>query len=257
MNIKKVATKKVVLAGLIIVIIAVLIGLFIFFRNRNLGNEKPAPPPSPPPVSTESLSLSDCIFADLVQTDSEMNIDLSKTNIFGGIYTFLRPFSDQKETRILKMKLNKEGKVLNLKDLISELDINIPDEMAKKIGKRYSLLGFFSQLKNKEWELENLGLVLETRTEEREAVRESLNKWEETMPEDVVSLALIEDKTVLPLGKFKGIEFQDGSYKNTTIRYCSLPFNLKKSKAIDYIFTDDKIFITASKKSIYAVIDSL
>ena len=42
-----------------------------------------------------------------------------------------------------------------------------------------------------------------------------------------------------------------------TIKSAKGELLVKKSKAIDYIFTGDKIFITASKKSIYAVIDSL
>lgn len=256
MNIKNAVTKKTVLMGLGIIIIAVLVGLFIFFQNGGSEDKKTTLPPAPPP-SAESFSLSDCVYADLIQTDSELNIDLSKTNIFGGIYTFLKPFSERKETRILGMKINKEGEVLNLEDLCSELDISIPDEIAKKIANRYTLIGFFFQLENKEWELENLGLVLETRAEKRETMKESLREWEETMPKDIISLALIKDKENLPLERFEGIEFQNGDYKDTAIRYCALPFSLKKSKAIDYIFTDDKIFITTSRKSIYAVIDAL
>lgn len=252
-------TKKTVLTGLaIIAIIVVLIGLFIFFQNGDSENEKNLiSPPDSPSSPIESFSLSDCVYADLIGTDSELNIDLSKTNLFSGIYTFLRPLSEQKETRILGMKINKEGEVLNLEDLIFELDIEIPEEVAGKIAGRYSLIGFFSQLENKEWKLKNLGLIMETKRGEKDAAKESLGKWEKTMAEDVIPLALVKDKKNLPLEKFEGIEFQDGDYKNTAIRYAALPFNLKKSKAIDYIFTDDKIFITASRESIYAVIDSL
>ena len=257
MNIKNAVTKKSALLGLVIIVIAALAIFFIFFQNGGSENKKPTLPPASPPPISESFSLSNCAYADLIQTDSELNVDLGKTNVFGGIYTFLKPFSDQKETRILGMKLSKEGEVLNLKDLCSELDISIPDEIAKKISDRYTLIGFFSQLKNKEWELKNLGLILETKPGENEAVKESLKKWEGTMAGDVIPLALVKNKKNLPLEKFKGIEFRDGDYKNTAIRYYPLPFSLKKSKAIDYIFTDDKIFITASRESIYAVINSL
>ena len=251
---KNLVSKKIILAFGILLIAIIAVIFFVLSQNKE---EPVLPPVSQPLLTEEPFSLSNCAYADLIQTDSELNINLSKTNIFGGIYAFLRSFPEQKETRILGMKLNKEGEVLNLKDLCSELDISIPDEIAKKISDRYTLIGFFSQLKNKEWELKNLGLILETKPGENEAVKESLKKWEGTMAGDVISLALVKNKKNLPLEKLKGIEFRDGDYKNTAIRYCPLPFSLKKSKAINYVFTDDKIFITTSKESIYAVIDLL
>lgn len=247
---KNLASKKLILAFGILLAAIITIVFFVLPQNKK-------EPVSPPPLIEEPFSLSDCAYADLIQTDSELNVDLSKANIFGGIYTFLKPFSDQKETRILGIKIKKEGKILNLEDLIFELDIDILDEVARKIGGRYFLVGFISQLENKEWELKNLGLVLEMKQNKEEAIKKSLREWEETITEDVIPLALVKNKENLLLEKFEGIEFQDGDYKNVAIRYGALPFKLRNSKAINYIFADDKIFITTSKESIYAVIDLL
>ena len=241
---KNLVSKKLILVFgiLLIAIVAVF-----FFLSKNKEES------ISPPASVEPFSLSDCVYTDLIQTDSELNVNLSKTNIFGGIYTFLKPSSEQKEIKILGIKTKKENEVLNLEDLCSELDISIPDKITEKIAGHYFLVGFFSQLENKEWKLNDLGLVLEMNQGEEKAVAEELGEWEKTMAENTRSLALIKNARSLPPEEKK---FQNGSYKKIDIRYFKPSFGLEE-KALNYIFVDDKIFIATSKESIYAVIDAL
>lgn len=240
---------KKVLAVVILLLAVIIIAWLVLFRNKE---EAVIIPTNSNPQSSAENSQ-EYTFASLIKTDSELNFNINKGDIFGGVFIFLRQFPEQKETRILEVKINKGEEILNLKDLCSELGVRIPNEISNKIVENYSLIGFFSQRENREWELKSLGLILKINPAESETVRESLEWWEGMMATDIYPLALIKRNKNL---FFEEKEFQDGNYKGIEMRYSKSSFNTE-GKALNYIFADDKIFIVTSRESVYAVIDSL
>ena len=78
---------------------------------------------------------------------------------------------------------------------------------------------------------------------------ENFKAWEETMFNDIKSL-IFEDEVLEPAIK----EFQDNIYNEVVIRYINLPTS---DLSIDYAIIEDKLIITTSKDSMYAIIDNL
>jgi len=78
-----------------------------------------------------------------------------------------------------------------------------------------------------------------------------LKEWEVSIPERVNEFSVyLGDEILLATTE----EFQDNIYNNIPIRYFNLP---DPDLSVDYAIIGDKLIITTSKDSMYAVIDAL
>lgn len=122
---------------------------------------------------------------------------------------------------------------------IESLDINIPTDISRALGKKYTF--FVYKQENK------AGFMAEIT--ERQIFESGLRDWEITMPEDLRPIFLGQEP-----GEPVAGEFQSGTYKGVDIRYLNFT---NSSLAIDYALVGDYFVITTSKESMYAVIDGV
>ncbi|MFH0805816.1 MAG: hypothetical protein V1901_02990 [Patescibacteria group bacterium] len=78
---------------------------------------------------------------------------------------------------------------------------------------------------------------------------ENLKAWEDTITNDIQPL-IFKDESLEPATE----EFQDNIYKEVSMRYLNFPTS---DLSVDYAIIGDKLVITTSKDSMYAIIDAL
>ena len=149
--------------------------------------------------------------------------------------------------RVLIKLVNEETKkYADLDILLSDLEINIPDNIRQAIassdvgGGNYTLF-FYSQSEGN-----RMGIVIAMKENNLELV---LKLWEENMEGDLNQLFLKKDVSAAFTD-----EFQDNTYQGTVIRYLNFP---DPGLSIDYAVINNKLVITTSRESIYRAIDGL
>ena len=162
-------------------------------------------------------------------------------------------FKKDQEKELFKVVLTKlvkqtEKKYVDFSSFLVISKINIPENIQSIIaddgdidGNNYNLFLYNNGENNR------TGLIISI--DQNLNLVENFKAWEETMFNDIKSL-IFEDEVLEPAIK----EFQDNIYNEVVIRYINLPTS---DLSIDYAIIEDKLIITTSKDSMYAVIDNL
>jgi len=153
----------------------------------------------------------------------------------------------EKNNIVNRLIVKKDNQILNLLDLVSILNLVIPKNIsssfaeAEIIGDNYTLFLY------KQTQGNRLGLVI--KIAQSETLATNLKDWEITMTNDLESLLLIEE---IPPAFTEG--FQDNIYRDIAIRYLNFP---DPGLSIDYGIPDNKLILTTSQESMYAIISLL
>jgi|GEM_PF-1274351 len=153
----------------------------------------------------------------------------------------------EKNDIVNRLIVKKDNQILNLLDLISILNLVIPENIsssfaeAEIIGDNYTLFLY------KQTQGNRLGLVI--KIAQSETLATNLKDWEITMTNNLESLLLIEE---IPPAFTEG--FQDNIYRDIAIRYLNFP---DPGLSIDYGIPDNKLILTTSQESMYAIINLL
>jgi len=152
--------------------------------------------------------------------------------------------------RILaKLVSQTEKKYADLDTLISALGMSLPDSIlftaatSDVEGGNYTLY-FYSQLAGN-----RLAIVIALA--EGVDLSQELRNWEASIKTDLKAFFLGLDIEVQPTATE---EFQDNIYQDIAIRYLNFP---SPDLSIDYAIVDNKLVITTSRESMYAMIDAL
>lgn len=230
--------KSRLLPVLLIILIIVAIGGFLYWFGSKPEKPKPQPPiieqptPSEPLITvdeTKILSLSSEIgLAELIKQE----IEKSQT-----IETFKRI-----------VILRNEAEFLFLNELIEGLNISIPPYALAELKDNYTLVVYSQDGKRR------LGLVVETKNADN--LKEQLRFWEQTMVNDLKNFHLIET-----LGQPATSGFQDNIYppisptgKQANIRYINFP---EPGLTIDYTVMENLFILMTSKESMHRAIDRI
>jgi hypothetical protein len=148
---------------------------------------------------------------------------------------------------LVKLVSPVEKKYARLDTLLSSLGITLPISIRQSIAtstleRENHTFFFYSQPEGN-----RLGLVINMK--ESSTLVQDLKTWEESMIANLRPLLLRDD---VPAAATQ--EFQDNTYREIAIRYINFP---DPSLTIDYALVADKLVITTSRESIYAVIDAL
>ncbi|MFH1461213.1 MAG: hypothetical protein ABIF84_02225 [Patescibacteria group bacterium] len=148
---------------------------------------------------------------------------------------------------LVKLTSSTEKKYLDLDNLLTNSNLSLPDNIRQSIlasdipGENYTLFSYNQAQGNR------LGLVINVLASE--TLIEDLKAWEQTMINDLKPL-LLKDQVPAPAT----LEFQDNLYQETDVRYLNFP---DPDLSIDYAVVDNKLIITTSRESMYAVINAL
>ncbi len=148
---------------------------------------------------------------------------------------------------LIKLIKQTEKEYADFDSFVSISKINIPENIKNIItsskinGDNYNLFLYNNGEENR------VGLIISI--EQSHDLVQNLNAWEETMVNDI--RPLIFKNEIL---KSATEEFQDNTYKGVTVRYINFPTS---DLSVDYAIIDNKLIITTSKDSMYAVIDTL
>ncbi|MEA2113531.1 MAG: hypothetical protein U9P63_02650 [Patescibacteria group bacterium] len=150
---------------------------------------------------------------------------------------------------LIKAVSRTERKYIGLSDFLFLSEASLPEKIIQSAavdesgGANYSFF-FYNQAKER-----RLGFAL--KIAEGIDIREELKMWESEIPENITALFVnLEDITLLADTE----EFQDNTYKSIAIRYINFP---NPDLSVDYAIVGDKLIITTSRESMYAVIDAL
>ena len=124
-------------------------------------------------------------------------------------------------------------------ETIESLDIDIPEDISRALGEKYTFFVFKQE--------NRAGFMAEIT--ERGILEAALKDWEYTMPEDLKPIFLGQE-----LGEPATEVFQDGLYKGVNIRYLNFT---NSTLSIDYALVGNYFVITASKESMFKVIDRI
>jgi len=148
---------------------------------------------------------------------------------------------------LIKLIKQTKKEYADLYFFISISKINIPENIQNAIadseinGDNYNLFLYNNGEENR------VGLIISMK--ESPSLVKDLITWEETMVDDISSFIfkneILESATE---------EFQDNIYNGVTMRYINFPTS---DLSVDYAIIGDKLIITTSKDSMYAVIDAL
>jgi hypothetical protein len=148
---------------------------------------------------------------------------------------------------LVKLISQTEKKYADLDTLISALEISLPIDILQAVAigqaeeENYTLF-FYSQPEGN-----RLGLVIDMT--ESSSLVQGLRDWERTIIIDLKPL-LLTDKVPTAFTE----DFQDNTYQDMAVRYINFP---SPDLSIDYALVADKLVITTSRESMYAVIDAL
>jgi len=144
-------------------------------------------------------------------------------------------------SRILVKVIDQEQKYLSLSDLVSALNISIPEAIATSTTENYTLFLYNQPEGNR------LGIVI--KMGQSDTLVQDLSNWEITIKDDLKQLFLTEE---LPDAATQG--FQDNIYNDIYIRYMNFatPY-----LSLDYALIKGNLVITTSRESMFAIIDSL
>jgi len=190
----------------------------------------------------------------LIQADETRTIELTigQENL---LLDDLKLVAAQEQTlntfkRILaKLVSQTEKKYADLDTLISYLGISLPNSIlftaatSDVEGGNYTLF-FYSQP-------EGNRLAMVIALAEGVDLSQELRNWETSIKTDLKAFFLGLDIEVQPIATE---EFQDNLYQDIAIRYLNFP---SPDLSIDYAVVGDKLVITTSRESMYAVIDAL
>jgi len=148
---------------------------------------------------------------------------------------------------LIKLIKDTKKEYADLYSFISIFKIDIPENIKNTItdseinGDNYNLFLHNNGEENR------VGLIMSMG--QSSDLVQNLKAWEETMVADIRSF-IFKDKTLE-----SAIEgFQDNIYNEVTIRYINFPTS---DLSIDYALIGNKLVITTSKDSMYAIIDAL
>jgi len=140
-----------------------------------------------------------------------------------------------------------QKKYMDLATLIPVLKANFPISVVQAIADSENVAGNYTLFSYSQAKGNRLGIIISL-TESADLVQE-LKNWETSIVSDL-------EPFFMDLAKQPATAdgFQDNVYKETNIRY--LNFN-DPNLSIDYAVKDDKLIITTSRNSMFAVIDAL
>jgi len=184
--------------------------------------------PPEPEIPASLISIDETETIELVKSQENLLIDKLKT---------LAAQEQTKETfrRILIKSINGQRKYLGWSTFCQLLGIQTP------LAENNFTLFLYNQTEGN-----RLGLVL--KVENPEQIQSLMRNWETSLSTDLEPIFLD-----LEPGPAATEEFQDNVYQDVAIRYLNFP---NPDLTIDYAVVDDKLVITTSKDSIYAVIDA-
>ena len=161
-------------------------------------------------------------------------------------------FTTEQEKDIFKVILIKlikqtEKEYADFDSFITISGIDIPENIQNVIatssvnGDNYNLFLHNNGEENRMGLVINMGQSLD--------LIENLKDWENTIIDSIKPL-IFKDGNLEPATE----EFQDNIYKEIAMRYINLPIS---DLSIDYAIINNKLIITTSKDSMYAIIDAL
>lgn len=216
---------------IILIIILVIIGLGGFFYWQGIKPETPAPTPTPSgPEIPEPLIKVDETKTLFLQNTSLLTLLKAEAKLDQTLQTF---------KRIVPIKGEKE--ILSLSSLIQELRIAVYPYAFSELKDSYTLV-LYSQDGEK-----RIGLIIETTNPVK--LKEQMNLWEKTMPDDLKNLFL-DEKLAAPTTQ----NFKDNTYENVAIRYINFP---QPDLTIDYAISDNLLLLSTSKETMYKIIDRI
>lgn len=147
---------------------------------------------------------------------------------------------------LVKLVSQTEKEYADLDTLILALGISLPNNILSAVTKSDPGAGNYTLFFYSQAEGNRLGIVMAM---EKDSLDLLLKLWEENMEVDLNSFLL---RKLVPLTATEG--FQDNLYRGVAIRYINFP---KPDLSIDYALINDNLVITASRESMYAIIDAL
>lgn len=247
---------------IIIFIIATLVVASRYLTTLKPSNTPQQPPSGPSAVSNipSNNTPQTPTPTPLIEGLASLQINLSSPtdgNLLTNFYRYLQTNYLNKNIALPQMavaNIRIGNDWLNFNQLEEKLNINFPGEVKSTLSQDFSLL-LFSEDTNK-----NLRLAIIIKTNDASLTSQKMRDWEnavigditlghKTMVENLKSLFLVSSIKFVA-----GREFSTNVYRQITIRYLNLA---DPETTIDYIILDDKLIITTSRESMYAVIDKL
>lgn len=242
-------SKKLILVVLIIVFLAAGLGGFIYWWNYL----KPIPPlpethyecQDSQCVSVEGEGVDECQVDQDCQSvePPESLIPVTETTTIDLSLEQLKSAAVQEQISgsFKRVSVKKGNQCADLETLFANLDITIPENVLGVVTPDYTLFLYGQDGGNR------LGIAVEM--DQSETLVQDLKEWEETMVADLRPMLLSNE---VPAGFTE--EFQDNLYQGTAIRYMNFP---TPDLSLDYAIINNKLIITTSRESMYAVIDTL
>lgn len=264
---------KFVFVGLAVILIIGGIGGFFYWWNYL----RPVPPP-PPPVTYyqcqdeqcievegqgDDLCLSDedCQPIEPVEPtvpDSLIPVDETKTiELTIGqedlLLDELKSVAAQEQAQgtfkriLVKLISPTEKKYAQLDVLASDLGINIPAAILQAAAASEIEAGNYTLVLYDQAGGSRLGIIIDMG--QSATLIQDLKNWEGTIVADLKPMLL---RNEIPAGFTE--QFQDNTYQEVAIRYMNFPM---PDLSLDYGIVNEKLILTTSRDSMYAMIDAL